>query len=175
MVFIYNQRVRDFRPHQLLLINLMLKSGYSRILTALLLILIFYSASCKTMSPFYQSQEDLDLSIKAYNFEFESKAIEASARFVHPDHRPKYLAQSLDIAKRISIFEATILDIKLFNNGVRISSGSNESIDQAIVVIRYQAAILPSTKLESIIIEQEWVRYQEQWVTIPDLTRFLER
>lgn len=153
----------------------MLKPDRSRALTVILFLVIFASVSCKTLDHYYKTQEDLDLSIKAYNFEFESKAIDSSARFVHPAHRTQYLAKSLEVTKRLTIFEATILDIKFFNNGVPTSSGSKEGFEHAIVVIRYQAAVLPSTKLKTLMVEQEWVLYQEQWVTIPDLTTFLEQ
>jgi len=66
------------------------------------------------------------------------------------------------------------LDIRLFNNAVPIPLGAKEDFDRAIVVIRYQLAVLPSTKLKNPIIEQEWVLYQEQWVIIPDLSAFLD-
>jgi hypothetical protein len=152
----------------------MLKSEHSRALTAILFLLIFVSASCGTLDPYLKTQEDLDLSIKAYNLEFESKAIDRTARFVHPDHRAEYMAKSLEMTKRLTIFDATILDIKFFNNGVQISIGSKEEFDRAIVVMRYQLAVLPSTKLKNPIIEQEWVRHQERWVTIPDLSALLD-
>ncbi|MBC8286348.1 MAG: hypothetical protein H8E42_02625 [Nitrospinae bacterium] len=151
----------------------MLKPNRSRALTVILLLVIF--ASCKTLDHYYKTQEDLDLSIKAYNFEFESKAIDTSARFVHPANRAQYLAKSLEITKRLTFFEATILDIKFFNNGVPTSGGSKKGFDRAIVVIRYQAAVLPSTKLKTLMVEQEWVLYQDQWVTIPDLSMLLEQ
>ena len=152
----------------------MLKSEHSRALTANLFLLIFVSASCRTLDPYLKTQEDLDLSIKAYNLEFESKAIDRTARFVHPAHRAEYMAKSLEMTKRLTIFEATVSDIKLYNNGVPTSIGSKEDFDRAIVVMRYQLAVLPSTKLKNPIIEQEWVLYQEQWVIIPDLSALLD-
>ena len=154
--------------------DLMLKSKYPRALTAILLLLIFVSASCRTLDPYLKTQEDLDLSIKAYNLEFESKAIDRTARFVHPAHRAQYQEKSLEMTKRLTIFDATILDIKLFNNGVPASNVTDEGFDRAVVVIRYQLAVLPSTKLKNPIIEQEWVLYQDQWVIIPDLSAFLD-
>lgn len=154
--------------------DLMLKSKCPRALTAILLLLIFVSASCRTLDPYLKTQEDLDLSIKAYNLEFESKAIDRTARFVHPAHRAEYMEKSLEMTKRLNIFDATTLDIRLFNNAVPIPLGAKEDFDRAIVVIRYQLAVLPSTKLKNPIIEQEWVLYQEQWVIIPDLSAFLD-
>ena len=135
---------------------------------------MFIFASCGTLDPYLKTQEDLDLSIKAYNLEFESKAIDRTARFVHPAHRAEYMERSLEMTKRLTIFDATILDIKLFNNGIQTSIGSKENFDRAVVVMRYQLAVLPSTKLKNPIIEQEWVLYQEQWVIIPDLSTLLD-
>ena len=135
---------------------------------------MFIFASCGTLDPYLKTQEDLDLSIKAYNLEFESKAIDRTARFVHPDHRAEYMERSLEMTKRLTIFDATVLDIKLFNNGVQTSIVSKENFDRAVVVMRYQLAVLPSNKLKNPIIEQEWVLYQEQWVIIPDLSTLLD-
>ena len=135
---------------------------------------MFIFASCGTLDPYLKTQEDLDLSIKAYNLEFESMAIDRTARFVHPAHRAEYMERSLEMTKRLTIFDATVLDIKLFNNGIQTSIGSKENFDRAVVVMRYQLAVLPSTKLKNPIIEQEWVLYQEQWVIIPDLSTLLD-
>lgn len=141
--------------------------------TAILLILIFASVSCKTMDRYHKTQENLDLSIKAYNFEFESRAIDISARFVHPAHRNEYLIRSPEMSKRITIFEASVVDIKLFNDGVPIVGEPDKDFNRAIVVIRYQTSILPSSKLKTVLIEQEWLLLQGQWVVIPDLNAFL--
>ena len=84
------------------------------------------------------------------------------------------MAKSLGMTKRLTIFDSTILDIKFINNGVQTSIGSKENFDRAVVVMRYQLAVLPSTKLKNPIIEQEWVLYQEQWVIIPDLIKLLD-
>ena len=135
---------------------------------------MFIFASCGTLDPYFKTQEDLDLSIKAYNLEFESMAIDRTARFVHPAHRAEYMERSLEMTKRLTIFDATVLDIKFFNNGIQTSIGSKENFDRAVVVMRYQLAVLPSTKLKNPIIEQEWVLYQEQWVIIPDLSTLLD-
>ena len=135
---------------------------------------MFIFASCGTLDHYLKTQEDLDLSIKAYNLEFESKAIDRTARFVHPAHRAEYMERSLEMTKRLTIFDVTVLDIKLFNNGIQTSIGSKENFDRAVVVMRYQLAVLPSNKLKNPIIEQEWVLYQEQWVIIPDLSTLLD-
>jgi hypothetical protein len=84
------------------------------------------------------------------------------------------MTKSLEMTKRLDIFDSAILDIKFFNNGVQTSIGSKESFDRAIVVIRYQLAVLPSTKLKNLIIEQDWVPQQEQWVTTPDISALLD-
>jgi hypothetical protein len=84
------------------------------------------------------------------------------------------MTKSLEMTKRLEIFDSAILDIKFFNNGVKTSIGSKESFDRAIVVIRYQLAVLPSARLKNLIIEQEWMRQQEQWVTTPDISALLD-
>jgi hypothetical protein len=137
-------------------------------------LLMFVFTSCGTLNLYLKTQKDLDLSIKTYNLGFESKAFDRTAMFVHPAHRAEYMAKSLEMTKRLTIFDSIILDIKFFNNGVQTSIGSQEDYDRAIVVIRYQLVVLPSNKIKNPIIEQEWVRYQEQWVTIPDLNAFLD-
>jgi hypothetical protein len=137
-------------------------------------LLMFVFTSCGTLDLYLKTQKDLDLSIKTYNLAFESKAFDRTTMFVHPAHRAEYMAKSLEMTKRLTIFDSIILDIKFFNNGVQTSIGSQEDYDRAIVVIRYQLVVLPSNKLKNPIIEQEWVRYQEQWVTIPDLNAFLD-
>lgn len=140
--------------------------------------LLLGSASCGTLDPFSKVQENLDKSIKAFNFEFESKSVDSSARFIHPDHRVKFMRKSLEIVQRITFFQATILDIRFFKKGVpavMTSSGPQNGFDQAIVVIRYQLAVMPSTKLKSLIVEQEWVLFNEQWVMVPDLEALLKR
>ena len=96
---------------------------------------------------------------------------------VHPAHRANYKAQSLEMTQRITFFEATILDIKFFKIGVPVvttSKGPEKGFNQAIVTIRYQLAILPSTKLVTRLVEQEWVLEGEQWMVIPDLSTLLE-
>ena len=135
---------------------------------------MFVLASCETLDLYLKTHKDLDLSIKAYNLGFESKAIDRTAPFVHPAHRAEYMEKSLELTKRLTIFDSTILDIKFFNNGVKTSIGSKEEFDRAIVVIRYQLAVLPSTTLKNPTIEQEWVHYQEQWVTIPNISELLD-
>jgi hypothetical protein len=135
---------------------------------------MFVFASCETLDFYLKTQKDLDLSIKSYNLGFESKAIDRTALFVHPAHRAEAMEKSLERIKRLSIFDSTILDIKFFNNGIQTSIGSKEEFDRAIVVIRYQLAVLPSTILKNPTIEQEWVLHQEQWVTIPDISELLD-
>jgi hypothetical protein len=84
------------------------------------------------------------------------------------------MEKSLEIIKQLTTFDSTILDIKFFNNGAQTSIGSKEEFDRAIVVIRYQLAVLPSTILKNLNIEKEWVLHQEQWVTITDTSKLLD-
>ena len=67
--------------------------------------------------------------------------------------------------------------VKFFKNGVPAvitSKGPEKGFNRAIVTIRYQLAILPSTKLVTRLVEQEWVLEGEQWMVIPDLSTLLE-
>jgi hypothetical protein len=84
------------------------------------------------------------------------------------------MEKSSELKKRLTIFDSTILDIKFFNNGVKTSIGSKKEFDRAIVVIRYQLAVLPSTILQNPTIEQEWVLHQDQWITIPNISELLD-
>ena len=157
----------------------MLKSNYTLNLAqrVIFFLLFFASVSCETLDPYYKTQENLDLSIEAFNFEFESKAMNISSRFVHPTHRASYMAKSLEMIQRITFFEATILDIKFFKDGAPVAftaKGPGEGFNRAVVIIRYQLAILPSTKVVTRLVEQEWVLEGEQWLVIPDLDMFLK-
>ena len=154
--------------------ELMLKFKHSRALIAMFFLLMFVFTSCGTLDLYLKTQKDLDLSIKTYTLGFESKAFDRTAMFVHPAHRAEYMEKSLELTKRLTIFDSTILDIKFFNNGVQTSIGSKEEFDKAIVVIRYQLAVLPSTILKNPTIEQEWVFHQDQWVIIPNISELLD-
>ena len=157
----------------------MLKPSLQTLLTrrVFFFFLLLTFVSCHTLDPHYKTQENLDLSIEAFNFEFESKALESSARFVHPSFRSKYMAKSLEITQRVTFFEATNIETKFFKNdvpAVLTLEGPEEGFTRAIVTIRYQVAVLPRTKLKTLLVEQEWVLHQGQWVVIPDLKTLLE-
>lgn len=154
----------------------MFKSNQPFLLITILFFLLFGSVSCGSLDPYYKTQQNLDLSIKAFNFEFESKAMDSSARFVHPTQRAYFMGKSMEMTQRVTFYEATVLDIKFFKNGVpsiNTSKGPEKGFDRAVVVIRYQVAVLPSTKLKSVIVEHEWVLDQGQWSVIPDLDGLL--
>ena len=154
----------------------MFKPNQTFLLITIFFLLLFGSVSCGTMDQYYKTQENLDLSIKAFNFEFESKAMNSSARFVHPSQRAYFMGKSMEMTQRVTFYEATVLDIKFFKNGIpsiNTSKGPEKGFDRAVVVIRYQVAVLPSTKLKSLIIEHEWVLNQGQWSVIPDLDSLL--
>ncbi|MBT5472283.1 MAG: hypothetical protein HOK41_16890 [Nitrospina sp.] len=143
------------------------------------LFLVFLSLfihSCATLDPFKQSQEELDLKIKAFNFEFESKAMERSSRFVHPDYREEFQKKSLQIVKNVSILEASTLDLILLKDNKPVPSTSSifeQDFDKAELNVRYQLSVLPSTKVKTMIVKQEWVRVNGIWFLIPNLDPFL--
>ena len=132
--------------------------------------------SCGTLDPFKQSQKELDIKIQAFNFEFESKAFARAARFVHPDLLKDFLQKSLEVSKKTTFLENTTLDLKLFKDDqpVRLTpSDSAEDFNRSEVTIRYQVTILPSTKLKTIIVTQEWVKLNDSWVVVPKIDSFL--
>jgi len=133
--------------------------------------------SCGTIDPFKQSQEELDIKIKAFNFEFESKAFVRAARYVHPDFLEDFQQKALEVTKNTTFLENTILDLKLFKDDqpVRlIPSDPAEDFNKGEVTIRYQVSILPSTNLKTIIVKQEWVKLKDIWVVNPKIDSFLK-
>lgn len=157
----------------------MLKFDRPAILTqkAILFLLLLATASCHTFDANFKTQENLNLSVEAFNNEFESKALNSSSRFVHPAHRSQYIGKSLEMTERITFFEATKLDVNFFKDeepAVMTSEGPEEGFNRTLITIRYQIAVRPSTKLKTLLVEQEWVLVGEQWVVIPDLSLLLE-
>jgi hypothetical protein len=140
------------------------------------LFLFLLIVSCGTLDPFIQSQKELDIKIKAFNFEFESKAFARAARFVHPDFLEDFHQKSLEVSKNTTFLENTILDLKLFKDDqpVRLTpSDPAEDFNKGEVTIRYQVSILPSTNLKTIIVKQEWIKLKDTWVVIPKIDSFL--
>jgi hypothetical protein len=141
------------------------------------LLLLLAIVSCETLGSKNKIQENLDKSIELFNFEFESKSFDSITRFIHPTHRANYMANSLEMTKRVTFFEATTLDIQFFKDEIPAlitSKGPEEGFNRTVVTVRYQVAVLPSTKLKTLIIEQEWVLLGEQWVVIPNLNKLLK-
>ncbi len=129
------------------------------------------------MDPFKQSREELDIKIKAFNFEFESKAFDRAARFVHPDYLKDFRQKSLDVFKNTTFLENTTLDLKLFKDDqpVRLTtSASPEDFNRSEVTIRYQITVLPSTNLKTIIVKQEWIKLEDTWFVNPKIDSFLK-
>jgi hypothetical protein len=140
------------------------------------LFLFLFIVSCGTLDPFKQSQQELDIKIKAFNFEFESKAFARAARFVHPDYLKDFQKKSLEVSKNTTFSGNTTLDLKLFKDDqpVRLTpSDSAEDFNRSEVTIRYQVTILPSTKLKTIIVTQEWIKLKDSWVVVPKIDSFL--
>jgi len=143
-------------------------------LQALLFLLI---VSCGTTNPFRQSQEQLDTKIEAFNLEFESKALDRSSRFIHPDYLEEFQTKSLDFVKKVTILKATTLDLKFLKDDKPIiptSSLFETDFNQAELTLRYQLSILPSTNIKTIIVKQEWVKLNDIWFVIPNLDSFID-
>ena len=142
-----------------------------------LLFLFLLIVSCGTLNPFRQSQKELDIKIKAFNFEFESKAFARAARFVNPDFLKDFQKKSLKVFKNTTFLENTTLELKLFkdNKPVRLApSDSAEDFNRSQVTIRYQVTILPSTNLKTIIVTQEWIKLKNSWFVNPKIDSFLK-
>lgn len=142
-----------------------------------LLFLFLLIVSCGTLDPFRHSQKELDIKVKAFNFEFESKAFARAARFVHPDFLKDFQEKSLKVFKNTTFFKNTTLELKLFKDDkpVRlIPSDSEEDFNRSEVKIRYQVTILPSTNLKTIIVKQEWIKLKNGWFVNPKIDSFLK-
>ena len=142
-----------------------------------LLFLFLLIVSCGTLDHFRQSQKELDIKIKAFNFEFESKAFARAARFVNPDFLKDFQEKSLKVFEKTTFLQNTTLELKLFENDkpVRlIPSDSAEDFNRSEVTIRYQVTILPSTKLKTIVVTQEWTKLKNGWFVNPKINSFLK-
>lgn len=141
-----------------------------------LIFIFLFIVSCGTLDPFKQSQEELDIKIKAFNFEFESKAFARAARYVHPDFLEDFRKKSLEVSKNTTFLDNTILDLKLFmdDQPVRLNpSDPEDDFNKGEVTIRYQVSILPSTNLKTIIVNQEWMKLKDTWFVNPKIDSFL--
>lgn len=144
----------------------------------ILLTFLVLLTACGTTNPLRQSQEELDKKIEIFNSEFQSKALDRCSRFVHPDHREKFQIKSLDFIKKVTILNATTLDLKILKDDkpvIATSSIFEEDFDKAELMIRYQLSILPSIKLKTIIVKQEWVKLNNTWYVLPNLDSFINK
>ena len=139
------------------------------------LLVLLFLVSCGTINPFMQSYEELDKKIKLFNLEFESKALNRCSRFVHPDLLKEFQRKSLDFQKNVTILSTTTLDIKIFKDGKPINNSSvlETEFDKAEILIRYQLSVLPSTKIKTITVKQEWVKLNDIWFAILNLDSFI--
>ena len=140
------------------------------------LLILFFLVSCGTMNPFKQSQEELDVKIKLFNLEFESKALDRCSRLIHPDFTEEFQRKSLRFKKNVTILESTTLDMKILKDDKPVNmtpSFFEVDFDKAELLIRYQLSVLPSTKLKTIIVKQKWVKFKGIWFVIPNLDSFI--
>ena len=122
-------------------------------------------------------QGDLQDSVYKFNKRFEGKMMDISSVFVKMDKRRGFLTDSLKVKDQIVFYDSSLLDIQLFKDDLLIkqnSSGAEEEFNKAIVTIRYQLAVLPSNKIKTILVDQEWVQEDEQWWVVPDLDAFFK-
>ena len=66
--------------------------------------------------------------------------------------------------------------MKIFKDGKPIITNSSvleTEFDKAEILIRYQLSVLPSTKIKTLMVKQEWVKYNNIWFAIPNLDLFI--
>ncbi len=140
------------------------------------LLVLLFLLSCGTTNPFMQSYEELDTKIKLFNLEFESKALNRCSRFIHPDFLKEFQRKSLDFQKNVTILSTTTLGMKIFKDEKPVITNSSIfkiDFNKAEILIRYQLSILPSTKIKTLIVKQEWVKLNDIWFAIPNLDSFI--
>ncbi len=144
---------------------------------ALICIAMTMFAACASYSK-DKMQGDLQDSVYKFNKRFEGKMMDISSVFVKMDKRRGFLTDSLKVKDQIVFYDSSLLDIQLFKDDLLIkqnSSGAEEEFNKAIVTIRYQLAVLPSNKIKTILVDQEWVQEDEQWWVVPDLDVFFKQ
>ena len=140
------------------------------------LLVLLFLVSCETINPFMQSYEELDTKIKLFNLEFESKALNRCSRFVHPDFLKEFQKKSLDFQKNVTILGTTTLGIKIFKDEKPVITNFSTfktDFNKAEILIRYQLSVLPSTKIKTLMVKQEWVKLNDIWFAIPNLDSFI--
>ncbi|MEE9165539.1 MAG: hypothetical protein V3U15_04675 [Nitrospinota bacterium] len=129
-------------------------------------------------NPFHKSGEKLNKSIRVFNSDFESKQGEKAAFLVHPDQQEEFLTKIIDVNDKIIFYESSIFKTTFYKDGHPIKQDRNgeiaDEIDKTIVTMHYRLVISPSTKLKSVIIEQEWVRVGKDWFVKPNLNDFFK-
>ena len=145
----------------------------------LLLILSCLSLSaCAGLDPFTNNQEELDKSITLFNRDFETMSVERCAVFLLPKHKEEFISQMYDLKEKISFYESNVISMKFYKDDVPIKVSADgkptDTANQTVVIIRYKLSILPSTRLKTLIVSQEWVFNESRWYVTPNLDQFLK-
>lgn len=143
---------------------------------ALIFIVMTMLAACASYSQ-DKMHEDLNDSVYKFNQRFEGKMMDLSSAFVKMDQRRQFLTDSLKVKDKVVFYDSSVLDIQLFNNELPIkltSNGAEDEFNKAVVTIRYQLAVLPSSQLKTILVDQVWVLDEKQWQVLPDLDIFFK-
>ena len=140
------------------------------------LLALIFLVSCGTINPFMQSHEELDTKIKIFNLEFESKALNRCSRFIHPDFLKEFQRNSLDFQKNVTILSTTTIGMEIFQDEKSVITNSSifkTDFNKAKILILYQLSVLPSTKIKTLMVKQEWVKLNDIWFAIPNLDSFI--
>jgi hypothetical protein len=119
--------------------------------------------------------DDLQANVYQFNKRFEGKMMDLSSAYVLQEKRKDFLVNSTYIKEKVTFYDSSILDIKFLDGNhpvQKTAEGAEKEVNQAIVTMRYQVAVLPSNQLRTILIDQVWMLNGEQWQVQPNLTPF---
>lgn len=120
--------------------------------------------------------EQLGKVLRVYNNAFESKSENGGSGYVQNDFRMDYLLKYGAIQNRVSFFKSQMLNQAYFKDGKPLEINTENpkgDFNEAVITMRYQVTISPSTRLKTFIHEQRWKHNGGTWLLEPNLTPFL--
>lgn len=103
--------------------------------------------------------------------------MDLSAAYLPIENRREFMVNSLKVKENVIFYDSSILHIQLYNDDQPVQTsldGPDEEFNKAIVTMRYQMSILPSNKVETVLVDQLWRWENKEWFVIPDLDTFLK-
>ncbi len=164
-----------------------MNSRYSKLLIFLIAgLCVFWVSACATgdkkEDDYLKNHKTLSKRIKLFNQEFETRSNIASDKMVKDDHREEFLKYIDDIHLNILFNKSTIISIKYYQDGLPISQNSRfpkENFNKAVLSIKYEIVVHPSSKLKTLFVKQPWelleIDGKKKWVVIPEMDVFLNK